>query len=363
MATASSSRTAVLAADIQRLGLPHPSFDGKASLDVIYPPDIENCRGVLVEAAQELVELVQGPRQLVRSQIMSQNFIYYDFIQKFDIARKVSRHEEGEVSYSDLAADTGLDISSLRRMLRFAIAHRVFVESRPDYVSHSAASGVLAEDDALRDWLDFMLVDALPSGPRAVEALAKWPGADEPSHTGYALAHGAPFWDMMAREPERGRKFAGAMRSFATGDDLSLRHVVNGYEWGGLGEAAKVVDVGGSTGETAFALTVRFPELHVVVQDVPSNIDQAKQHAARAVIFVAHDFFEPQPVKDADVYVLRWILHDWPDKYCLRILRALIPALKPGARVLIVDAVLPPVGTIPNLQDRIMRWVPHIEPS
>jgi hypothetical protein len=36
---------------------------------------------------------------------------------------------------------------------------------------------------------------------------------------------------------------------------------------------------------------------------------------------------------------------NWSDKYCVKILKALIPALAPGARVLIMDAVLPEIGS------------------
>lgn len=41
----------------------------------------------------------------------------------------------------------------------------------------------------------------------------------------------------------------------------------------------------------------------------------------------------------ADLYLIKLILHDWPDKECVEILRALRPALKPGAKILFVDYV------------------------
>jgi hypothetical protein len=58
-----------------------------------------------------------------------------------------------------------------------------------------------------------------------------------------------------------------------------------------------------------------------------------------------HDFFTPQVVKDADVYLYRWIFHNWGDDQSVEILRAAIPALKPGAKVLINDGCLPAPGT------------------
>lgn len=37
--------------------------------------------------------------------------------------------------------------------------------------------------------------------------------------------------------------------------------------------------------------------------------------------------------------MLKWILHDWPDAESIAILRALVPALRPGARVVFIDYV------------------------
>lgn len=54
--------------------------------------------------------------------------------------------------------------------------------------------------------------------------------------------------------------------------------------------------------------------------------------------FQPHDFFNPQTVQ-ADIYMIKLILHDWPDAESIKILRGLIPALRPGSRVLFIDYV------------------------
>jgi hypothetical protein len=54
--------------------------------------------------------------------------------------------------------------------------------------------------------------------------------------------------------------------------------------------------------------------------------------------FQVHDFFKPQPVQ-ADIYLIKIVLHDWPDAECIKILRALVPALKPGSKVVFIDYV------------------------
>lgn len=53
-----------------------------------------------------------------------------------------------------------------------------------------------------------------------------------------------------------------------------------------------------------------------------------------------YNFLTPQPVKDADVFLLRNILHDWPDKYCLQILKHLREAASPGTQLLVVDNLM-----------------------
>ena len=57
--------------------------------------------------------------------------------------------------------------------------------------------------------------------------------------------------------------------------------------------------------------------------------------------FVVHNFFEPQPIKDADVFLLHMIIHDWSDKYCIQILKNLRKVAVVGKTTLvIVEAIM-----------------------
>ena len=69
-------------------------------------------------------------------------------------------------------------------------------------------------------------------------------------------------------------------------------------------------------------------------------IEEAHPALASRIIFAEHDFFKRQPTS-ADIFIFRHILHDWSDADCLRILHALVPALKDGAKVLISEGVVP----------------------
>jgi O-methyltransferase domain len=70
-----------------------------------------------------------------------------------------------------------------------------------------------------------------------------------------------------------------------------------------------------------------------------------------------HDFFTPQVVKDADIYLYRWIFHNWDDEKCIEILRNTIPALKKGARILINDGCLPVSGQGRVDEEKMTRHV------
>jgi 6-hydroxytryprostatin B O-methyltransferase len=132
------------------------------------------------------------------------------------------------------------------------------------------------------------------------------------------------------------------------------------FDWGCLSPASVVVDVGGGDGSFAVALSNGFPALKsIAVQVVPAVIEQAKGKIPESLrgIFTpqAADFSEPQPVKGADIYFLRKILHDWPDEHAIRILQQLVLAMKPGTRILINDHWVPPPGTLSPIQERRLR--------
>ena len=102
-------------------------------------------------------------------------------ISRFDIASKIPL--QGEISYTELAADVGIDHTALCRILRFGIAHRIFNEDRPGFISHSAASRQIKEDMRVADWVGANFDDMWPAAEKVVDALAKWPLAEEPTQT------------------------------------------------------------------------------------------------------------------------------------------------------------------------------------
>ena len=69
---------------------------------------------------------------------------------------------------------------------------------------------------------------------------------------------------------------------------------------------------------------------------MPAAIDKNQ------VQFIGHSFFEPQPklFKSADVFMMRYIVHDWSDKYAIQILRHLRDAATMDTKLVVIDAIV-----------------------
>jgi hypothetical protein len=212
-----------------------------------------------------------------------------------------------------------------------------------------------------------------------VEALKRWPASEEANETvitssfmilleqthwillpqGYTLAKNGSetLYEVFAKNPEKATKWANGMQVFTQRPQFDMRYLTDYYDWKSLGKA-QVVDIGGSSGHASLALVKRFPSLSVVVQDMEMVVKNAMAPAdvQDRMGFMAHDLFAPQPIHGADVYFMRWVMHNWSDKYVTLMLRALVPALKPGARVIIQETLMPEPGAVALWKEKNLRW-------
>lgn len=160
----------------------------------------------------------------------------------------------------------------------------------------------------------------------------------------------------LAQHPTRAHRFAGAMSGTST---ASLDALASNFDWTSLPAGSTIVDVGGAQGHVSVHLAQRFPTLNFVVQDIPEVIDgpegKVPGELTDRVSLVAHDMFTPQPARDADVYLLRYVLHDWPDKYCIRVIENIVPVLKKGAKIVLQEHVLEEHGTLGLLAEMQVR--------
>ncbi|KAK8122920.1 O-methyltransferase [Apiospora sp. TS-2023a] len=336
---ASISKNAAIASQyLREHNLPTPSLlDGSALDTSSLPPAIQAACLAVQDASLELHELI--PVDSV----------------------------EG-ITYAELAQQTGLAQSALETILRAAVVYRVFREPSQGRIAHSAASRLWATDPVVHDLMGLKILDNGIHVGFIAQALERHPQADEPTDSAAAVLHAAlegkgqqeqrsTWFEILEREPARSGRARTAMNMMDKRDGVSLRHLVNGYDWASLPKDSLVIDLGGGHGDAVVTVASKFSHLKFMVQDLPQTIATAPKISHLPVEFLANSFLDPQPIKGAKVYFFRWVFHNWPDKYCIRILQTLIPALEKGSRVLLMDSVMLSVGGAPLAQERNKRYM------
>ncbi|KAL4910754.1 S-adenosyl-L-methionine-dependent methyltransferase [Aspergillus multicolor] len=242
------------------------------------------------------------------------------------------------------------------------VFYHVFREPREGFVAHTGASRRLRENPNTRAGLGYMFDEVWPSFAHTLLALEK-SQSDEPNEAGWNHYHNSdePFYKHCASHPEMAQRFGKAMAAFADAHGNAPSFLGDNYPWEAIGNDngnGTVVDLGGAKGHVSALLARQYPNLQFIVQDTPAVLAGAAEtlpeNLRSRVKFQAHDFFTEQKV-EADVYLLRNILHNWSDTYSIRILRALIPALRPGSKVVIHDYILPQPGTMSRMKEMAVR--------
>ena len=238
-------------------------------------------------------------------------------------------------SAEELATAAGVRPDPLRRVLRVLVAHGVFAEGADGQFEQNELSDLLREDA-----IGSLRPSVLLHGSKARWGL--WPQmlhTLRTSETAFSKVHGMEVFDYLARHEEDARLFNSVM---SQGSAALAAEIVAGYDFGRF---QSIVDVGGGHGLLIASLLDAVPKARGVLFDLPEVIDGA--HAALAArgladrcALVGGSFFDSVP-PGGDGYIMKWILHDWDDAACNRILRNIRSVIPTDGRVVVVDRLLP----------------------
>lgn len=170
--------------------------------------------------------------------------------------------------------------------------------------------------------------------------LAAWGNLEHSIRTGenaFAALHGEDVWAWRARDPAEESAFNRAMASMSApvGPALAALDL--------FGAVETVADIGGGSGTLLAAVLAARPNLRGILFDQPTVVAEARPVFEAAEVggrveVVGGSFFESVP--QADVYLVKAILHDWTDADCRRILQTIRAAARSNARLLVIERVL-----------------------
>ncbi|XP_021822616.1 caffeic acid 3-O-methyltransferase-like [Prunus avium] len=146
--------------------------------------------------------------------------------------------------------------------------------------------------------------------------------------------HGMRIFEFLGLDPRFNQVFNTAMFNYTTIVIKKLLHIYKGFQDKNL---TQLVDVGGGFGVALNLITSRYPHIRGINYDLPHVINHAPSYPG--VEHVGGDMFASVP--SGDGIFMKWILHDWSDEHCLKLLKNCYKAVPDNGKVIVVEALLP----------------------
>ncbi|CAJ2792587.1 methyltransferase [Burkholderia pseudomallei] len=243
-----------------------------------------------------------------------------------------------ERTADELAAETQTHPEALYRVLRALGSLGVFVEEDGRRFRNSPLGDTLRRDasGSMRGFVRFAGMDA---GWRA------WGQLMYSVRTGRsAFEHvvGGPGFAYIDSHPEIAAIVNDAMTSMS---ELEAPAVARAYDFS---QARTIVDVGGGHGFLLATLLRANPHANGVLFELPHACEGARQLFAKRglterVKVIAGDASQSIGAH-GDVFVMKHVICDWDDEQATRIMTNCAEAMRPGGKLLLVEAVLTPPG-------------------
>jgi len=248
----------------------------------------------------------------------------------------------GNTEFKTLAEEAGCDPGSLLRVLRHLVGQGVFAEPAPGRFELNEAAQELL-DPSLQLGLD---LDGI--GGRMAYAWGNLLSAVRTGTSAYDELFGLPFWEDLEAHPDIAASFDALMGPPGHGTPDPEVLLTGGWE-----AVKTVVDVGGGTGALLTEILRARPAIHGTLVDLPRTVARAgailqASGVGDRIKVVGQSFFGPLPA-GADLYILKSILSDWPDREAKMILSRCAEAARPGGRIVILGGVSPDDRADPQL--------------
>ncbi|WP_375482208.1 methyltransferase [uncultured Mycobacterium sp.] len=241
----------------------------------------------------------------------------------------------GPLSIDELAAKVDADADALHRLLRALISRGVFCYRDDGRYELNRLGDTLRSDAPVS-----MACAARFYGSR--EQRERWTLLQDAIRTGTSVVpalRGKGSFDYFAEQPELADLFNQTMTSIS---ELTTGAVVAGYDFSAH---RTIVDVGGGQGQLLTAILAAAPSSRGVLYDLPRVVASApkmlREHGVADRVSIAEGSFFDSVPDGGDAYILKNIIHDWPDHKAVQILRNVRAVARPGTTVLLIELVIP----------------------
>ncbi|PHH68802.1 hypothetical protein CDD82_266 [Ophiocordyceps australis] len=261
---------------------------------------------------------------------------------EIDTANLLSR---GALDARSIANKTGIDADSITRHLRALCNLYIFSEEAPNVFRNNELS-LMLQPEAVRALVGFLANEGRMASSKQWEVLAQDSGSGR--KTAFQVAYDTDlsvydYWKHV--RPDWGKRAAKAFSSNVN----NLEQYLALYPWAKEEDGALVVDVGGGIGGATLPIVRRFPKLRVKVQDREENREGFEEYlenefpdvaAVDGASFEEQDYFEANKTRNADIYLLRHIVHNWPDEEASKLLRNVAAAMTRRSKLLLCECVV-----------------------
>jgi len=241
---------------------------------------------------------------------------------------------DGPQTANQLAEAAHCDAASLYRVLRALSSVGVFSENNEHQFQLNPLGSTLKSDvpGSMRAMTIAQLGDHYNAWGNLVYSI-------KTGNTAFDKVEGMSVWKYYETNPDEGVNFMKAM-SGVTG--AVVMNVLPLYDFSGF---ETIVDIGGGNGAMLMAVLNTAPQTKGIVFDEEYVVEETKKVLKekgfdKRCSIEAGSFFNFIP-KGADAYLMKMILHDWNDDQCLQILNNCSNVMKPGSKLLVIEAVIP----------------------
>lgn len=233
----------------------------------------------------------------------------------------------------DLALSCGIQTHALEQLLSAAVSLG-YLRRMDDAFRIEKKALVLTK--AGKSWLrSYILIWGKQLNP-AFGHLDAWAAKGE---NPFAAAKGDKIWDFYRKNSEANALFVEYQD--AVTDQVHTPLVSSLLD---IGDARHFVDVAGGKGSLACSLLTKHPRLQGTVFDQPHMRQAATHRIEQADLtdrcrFVGGSMLESIP-EGADLYLIKHVIHDWPDRGAVQILGNIRSAMSRTSRLVLIEGIL-----------------------